>query len=110
ARSRAMKKQTGTTPRNLGRYVLLERIGEGGMAEVFRAVAKGPRGFQRELVVKCIRREYSSSPSFVEMFVKEARISALLNHPNIVQVHDFGLADDCYFLAMEYLDGESLLR
>jgi serine/threonine protein kinase len=91
--------------RSFGRYTLLERIGAGGMAEVFRAVARGAEGFERTLVVKRIRADQSASPTFVEMFVNEARISALLDHPNIVQTYDFGQVDGCYFLTMEYLRG-----
>jgi serine/threonine protein kinase len=88
--------------------VLLDRIGAGGMAEVFRAVAHGPEGFQRTFVLKRIRADQSSSPAFVEMFVNEARISALLDHQNIVQTYDFGQVDGCYFITMEYLRGRDL--
>ena len=79
------------------------------MAEVFRAVAQGVEGFQRVFVVKRIHREQSENPSLVEMFANEARISALLNHPNIVQVFDFGQLDGSYFISMEYLRGKDLL-
>jgi len=95
--------------RRLGRYLLVERIGAGGMAEVYRAVALGARGFERRVVVKCLLPDLSASPDFIGMFVKEARISALLDHPNLVQVHDFGQLDGRYFLAMEHLDGHTLL-
>jgi serine/threonine-protein kinase len=95
--------------RRLGRYLLVERIGAGGMAEVYRAVALGARGFERRVVVKCLLPDLSASPEFVEMFVREARISALLDHPNLVQVHDFGQLEGRYFLAMEHLDGHTLL-
>src|SRR4051812_23587546 len=79
------------------------------MAEVYRAVAHGLEGFQRVFVIKRILKEKSATPEFVEMFVNEARISALLNHPNIVQIYDFGQIDGSYFLAMEYLRGKDLL-
>jgi eukaryotic-like serine/threonine-protein kinase len=92
-----------------GRFVLLERIGRGGMAEVYRAVAQGVEGFQRVFVVKRIQREQADNPQIVEMFANEARISALLNHPNIVQVFDFGQLDGSYFISMEYLRGKDLL-
>jgi serine/threonine protein kinase len=92
-----------------GRYVLLELIGRGGMAEVYRAVAHGLEGFQRVFVIKRILKEKCATPEFVEMFVNEARISALLNHPNIVQIYDFGQIDGSYFLAMEHLRGKDLL-
>ena len=92
-----------------GRYVLLELIGRGGMAEVYRAVAHGLEGFQRVFVIKRILKEKCATPEFVEMFINEARISALLNHPNIVQIYDFGQIDGSYFLAMEHLRGKDLL-
>ena len=79
------------------------------MAEVFRAVAQGVEGFQRVFVVKRIHKDKSANPALRDMFVNEARLSALLNHPNIVQVYDFGLVDDCYFISMEYLRGKDLL-
>jgi serine/threonine protein kinase len=92
-------------PETFGRYVLLERLGEGGMAEVFRAVVPGAEGFRREVVVKRILDSLARAATFVDMFAQEARISALLHHPNIVQVFDFGRVDGSYFLAMELLDG-----
>jgi serine/threonine-protein kinase len=79
------------------------------MAEVYRAVTHGPAGFQRQFVIKRIRKEKAASKDFVDMFINEARISALLEHPNIVQVYDFGQVDGDYFLAMEYLRGRNLL-
>src|SRR5262245_10883452 len=91
-----------------GRYYLLERIGRGGMAEVFRAVTQGVEGFRRMFVVKRILSEKAKSPEFIRMFGDEARISALLHHPNIVQVYDFGQVEVSYFLAMEYLAGKDL--
>ncbi len=78
------------------------------MAEVFRAVAEGPGGFRRVLVIKRVLRDKMASEAFVEMFVSEARLSALLHHPNIVQIYDFGETDGSYFLAMEYLRGKDL--
>src|SRR5580765_1845650 len=96
------------TPERFGRYVLLERIGVGGMAEVFRAVMPGADGWRRTFVVKRILAELSQTGDFVEMFVREARIGALLNHPNIVQMYDFGNVEGNYFLAMEYLRGRDL--
>jgi serine/threonine protein kinase len=79
------------------------------MAEVYRAVAHGLEGFQRVFVIKRILKDKSTSPEFVEMFVNEARISALLNHPNIVQIYDFGQIEGSYFLAMEHVRGKDLL-
>ncbi len=99
-----------------GRYRLVELIGKGGMAEVFLAVSHGSTtagaaegdGFQRTFVIKRIRPDRSDSPKFVQMFCDEARISALLHHPNIVQVYDFGQIEGAYFMAMEYLRGKDL--
>jgi eukaryotic-like serine/threonine-protein kinase len=91
-----------------GRYRLLEQVGRGGMAEVFRAVADGPRELQPVFVIKRIRPDRSDSPRFVQMFCDEARISALLRHPNIVQIYDFGQIEGAYFMAMEYLRGKDL--
>jgi len=94
--------------KQFGRYLLLDCIGRGGMAEVFHAVMQGPSGFQRRFVIKRIRKEKADSREFVDMFINEARISALLDHPNIVQVYDFGEEQGDYFLAMEYLRGKDL--
>jgi len=91
-----------------GRYYLIERIGRGGMAEVFRAVAQGVEGFRRVFVIKRLRPEKSESSELVRMFCDEARLCALLHHPNVVQVYDFGQIGGSYFLAMEYLRGKDL--
>jgi len=91
-----------------GRYQLLERIGKGGMAEIFRAVSGGIEGWSRLFVIKRIRPEKSQSREFIRMFCEEARLCAMLHHPNIVQVYDFGQIDGSYFLAMEYLRGKDL--
>ena len=92
-----------------GQYLLLEKIGAGGMAEVFRAVRKGPEGFMRVFALKRIIPRHAESREFVDMFCNEARLSALLNHPNLVQVYDFGEVDGSYYLAMEYLKGRTVL-
>jgi serine/threonine protein kinase len=92
-----------------GQYLLLEKIGAGGMAEVFRAVRKGPEGFVRVFALKRIIPRHAESREFVDMFCNEARLSALLNHPNLVQVYDFGEVDGSYYLAMEYLKGRTVL-
>jgi serine/threonine protein kinase len=97
----------------LGRYRLVERLGAGGMAVVFRAVIDGPEGFSRDLVVKRMLPAISRNPDFVRLMIDEARLSAKLHHPAIVQIYDFGREGDEYYLAMEYVDGcdlRSLLR
>ena len=104
-----MEAAQAVIPERFGRYVLLDRIGEGGMAEVYRAIMPGAEGFRRTFVIKKILPKFNQSASFVDMFVKEARIVALLNHPSIVQVYDFGSVDGQYFLAMEYLRGHDVM-
>ena len=76
------------------------------MAEVFRATTHGVAGFRRPVAVKRILDELSEDPTFVAMFVEEARVTAALQHPNIVQIHDFDRDEDgAYFLVMEWVDG-----
>lgn len=104
----ALAAASGALPAQLGRYELLERIGAGGMAEVYRAVMQGPEGFRRELVVKRVLPQLTTRRGFRQMFVNEAKISALLAHPNIVQIFEFGEADGSYFIAMESVRGVTL--
>src|SRR5688572_5592559 len=94
----------------LGPYVLGDRLGLGGMAEVFVATRPGPRGFNKKFAVKRILPELARDARFVAMFCDEARICASLAHPNIVQVIDFGESDGEVFMALEYIDGVSLAR
>src|SRR5687767_6773491 len=93
---------------HFGRYRLLQRIGAGGMAEIFRAVAVGEQGFERTVAIKRIREEVVELADISKLFADEARVSALLDHPNIVQVYDFGAVDGTYYIAMEYLKGRNL--
>jgi len=94
----------------LGRYELLQPLGVGGMAQVFKARALGPGGFRRDVVVKRILPEHGRDSEFIRMFVDEAKILGLLHHPNIVQVYDFGEDNGVLFLALEYVEGPSLSR
>ncbi len=91
-----------------GRYTLIRKLATGGMAEVFLARADGPMGFQKRCVVKRILPHFCDDPQFVQMFLGEARLAAELNHPNLVQIFDFGQVDGQYFIAMEYIDGPNL--
>jgi serine/threonine protein kinase len=91
-----------------GRYRLLRRIGSGGMAEAFLAVMEGQKGFRRKCVVKRIRPDKAASSYYAQMFVDEARITAALHHPNIVQVYEFGEVGNLLFLTMEHVDGRNL--
>lgn len=92
----------------LGRYELIEQLGTGGMAEIFKARSTGPGGFQRTVVVKRILPANCSDPSFVRMFVAEAKILGMLHHPNVIQAYDFGESGGTLFLVLEYVDGPSL--
>jgi serine/threonine protein kinase/tetratricopeptide (TPR) repeat protein len=93
-----------------GKYSLIRKIGTGGMAEVFLARTVVAQGLNKTLVIKKIHSAYARSKQFVTMFVDEAKIALGLNHPNIIQVFDFGAVGDTYFLAMEYVEGLDLLR
>jgi len=101
-----------------GRYRLLERLGQGGMAEVFKAKSYGVEGFEKVVVIKRILPELAESDQFVEMFIHEAKLAVRLSHANVVQVFDLGIAPgtvvgsmpsaDAYYMAMEYVSGLDL--
>lgn len=92
----------------LGRYELIRRLAVGGMGEVFLARQVGVGGFSRLAIVKTLLPELAASPAAVQDFLDEARLSAILNHPNIVSVFDVGEHDGTYFIAMEYVEGADL--
>jgi serine/threonine protein kinase len=93
---------------SFGGYALHHLIAEGGMGQVFLAEKKGPQEFRKVLVLKRMLPHLMQRPGFEAMFLEEARIVSMLAHLNIVQVFDFGEFDGAYYLAMEYLAGESL--
>ncbi|MCP3143196.1 serine/threonine-protein kinase [Pyxidicoccus xibeiensis] len=92
----------------MGRYFLHERLGVGGMAEVFRATYSPEGGIEKTVAVKRILPAYAEDPQFITLFRREAELGSLLQHPNIVQVLDVGRLEDTHFMAMEYVDGLSL--
>ncbi len=92
--------------RPFGKYFLVRKLAEGGMAEIFLAKQVGVEGFERNVVIKRMLQHLSSVPDFVNMFLDEARLATRLNHPNVVQINDLGNADGCYYICMEYLAGE----
>ena len=96
-------------PTRLGRYELITRIGQGGMAEVQLALQRGPAGFEKLVVVKLVHENLATQKTFVDMLLDEARVAALVKHPNVVDIYDLGQAEGRYFIAMEYLEGEPLL-
>ncbi len=89
-------------------YVIERRIATGGMAEVFVAKRNGPYGFQKRVALKRILPQFSADPDFVDMFIDEARLAARLEHPNIVQVFDFGQHAGSFFIAMEWINGSNV--
>jgi len=91
------------------RYELLERIGVGGMAEIFRGTAVAAGGFEKPVAIKRILPHLSQDERFVKLLIGEAQIVSLLRHRTIVQIFDVGLGPDGnYFLVMEYVDGADL--
>ncbi|MCZ7683157.1 MAG: hypothetical protein M5U28_31870 [Sandaracinaceae bacterium] len=92
-------------PIPFGNYELIERIAEGGMAEVWRARSRGVAGFEKAVVIKRVLPALLERPSFAELLVREAKIAARLSHPNIVQIFDLGEQEGGYFIAMELLRG-----
>ena len=99
----------GARPTRLGRYELITQIGQGGMAEVQLAIQRGPAGFEKLVVVKLVHENLVAQAGFVEMLLEEAKVAALVKHPNVVDIYDLGEAEGRYFIAMEYLEGEPLL-
>ncbi len=96
--------------RNLGKYRLIARLGQGGMAEVFLAVVQGEVGFNKLVVVKVLKNELMEETEHRAMFLDEGRLAARLNHTNIVQTNEVQIIGEQYFIAMEYLDGQPLHR
>lgn len=92
----------------VGPYELIRPLGAGGMAETFVAVRRGPEGFEQRVCLKRILQGHTAEPAFVELFLDEARLLAQLRCAGIVQVYDFGAADDTYYMALELIDGADL--
>ena len=89
-------------------YRILRHIADGGMGSVFEAVLLGAVDFQKTVAIKTILEKYAEHAEFVRLFIGEAKLVADLVHENIVQVYDLGLADDNYYIVMEYVDGLNL--
>ncbi len=93
-----------------GRYKIVRRVADGGMAEIFLATQMGRDGFQKPVILKRIHSTIYADPQFRNMFIDEAHISMSLQHSNIVQVHDLGVSAGRYFLVLELVDGWDLGR
>lgn len=92
----------------MGQYLIVEKIAQGGMAEIFRGKALEAHGLERPVVIKRILPHIAASPEFVEMLIDEAKIAVMLSHGNIAQIYDLGKVADDYFIVMEYVEGKTL--
>ncbi len=104
------RRRSRPAPPCIGGYALGQRIGIGGMAEVFEAYRSGPHGFRKRVALKRILPHVAADPTYVRMFIEEASLAAQLEHPSVVQVFDFGEDGEELFLAMELVEGASVAR
>ncbi len=105
----AVKEQTSSfEPKPFGRYVLLDKLAVGGMAEIYKAKTYGIDGFEKLLAIKRILPHCAADRDFINMLVDEAKLTVLLSHANIVQVYDLGKVGDDYFISMEFIYGTNL--
>ena len=95
---------------SFGKYVLVDHISSGGMADVYRAKVQGIRGFTKTVAIKRIHEHLLERTRFLRMFTDEAKIASRLVHPNIVQIYDLGEVKSMPFIAMEYVSGRDLYR
>lgn len=93
---------------SFGKYLLLERLAAGGMAEVYLAKSSGAGGVAKFLAIKRILPQYSDNPEFIDMFKEEAKIAINLSHANVVSIYEFGVEAKQFYLVMEYLEGQNL--
>ena len=108
--ARAREEQRRGLPRTLGKLTLIEQIGEGGMARIFLARARGIGGFEKLVVVKQILPGLAEDSEFIARFFQEARLTATLDHPNIAAIHEIDSDRGAYFYSMEYVRGRDLLK
>lgn len=95
-------------PKPFGHYFILEKIAQGGMAEIFKGLTYDFLGIKKFIVIKRILPHIAANQSFIEMLVDEAKIAVNLSHGNIAQIFDLGKVGDDYFIVMEYVDGKNL--
>jgi hypothetical protein len=96
-------------PQTIGKYQVLDRLAVGGMAELLKARVTGQHGFEKLVALKKILPHLVTDQAFVEMFFDEARLTAQLDHPNIVQVFELGTDSDTPYIAMQFVDGLDVL-
>ncbi|MEZ4360700.1 MAG: protein kinase [Kofleriaceae bacterium] len=97
-------------PVPFGKYLLLDRISVGGMAEVFKAKSYGVEGFEKIIAIKRILPSMGEDREFIKMFIDEAKIAGQLQHANICQIFELGRIEGAHFIAMEYIWGKDLLQ
>jgi eukaryotic-like serine/threonine-protein kinase len=98
------------SPLPFGKYLLLERVSVGGMAEVFKAKHFGVEGFEKIIAIKKILPSMAEDAEFIQMFIDEAKIAGQLSHANVCQIFELGKVGDSHFIAMEYILGKDLLQ
>lgn len=91
-----------------GKYILLEKLASGGMAEIYLAKSLGAQGVNKFLAVKRILPQFSENPEFKEMFREEAKLSVNLRHSNVVPIFDFGEERNQFYIVMDYVEGRNL--
>ncbi|MCA9613742.1 MAG: serine/threonine protein kinase [Myxococcales bacterium] len=97
-----------STPRTLGPYRLLRRLGHGGMAEVFEGRAFGASGFEKRVAIKVLLPEHRGDPELEKLLLEEAKLGARLEHRNVVQVHTLGVDEGVHYVVMDFVDGLDL--
>src|SRR5690606_31748371 len=90
-----------------GKYILLDKIATGGMAEIYLAKAPGAENVSKFVAIKRILPQYSNNNEFIEMFKEEAKIAIHLSHANVVSINEFGEQSGLFYLAMQYVDGKN---
>jgi serine/threonine protein kinase/Tfp pilus assembly protein PilF len=95
-------------PVRFGKYLILDKIATGGMAELYQAKITSVEGFEKLVAIKKILPNLTQDKNLVNMFIDEAKLAAMLTHQNIVQIYDLGSMEGTYFIAMEYIYGKDL--
>ena len=95
-------------PTRFGKYLLVEKLATGGMAQLYRAKIIGVEGFEKFIAIKQILPHLAHEEELITSFIDEAKLAALLNHQNVVQIYDFGSMENSYFITMEFLFGKDL--
>ena len=95
-------------PVRFGKYLILDKIATGGMAEMYQAKMTSVEGFEKLVAIKKILPNLTQDKNLVKMFIDEAKLAAMLFHQNIVQIYDLGSMEGAYFIAMEYIHGKDL--